>query len=88
MYIVLCYDVKQKRASRMLKTAKKYLYHSQKSVFEGTLTEAQLKRLQREISGIIVQDEDAIMIYRIETPSAVQRIQQGVITTAGLDGIL
>ena len=72
----------------MLKTAKKYLYHSQRSVFEDTLTEAQLKRLQREISGIIVQGEDAIMIYRIETPPALQRIQRGVITTADPDGIL
>ena len=57
-------------------------------MFEGTLAEAQLKRLHREISRIIVQGEDAIMIYRIETPTALQRIQRGVITTADPDGIL
>ena len=57
-------------------------------MFEGTLTEAQLKRLHRKISRIIVQGEDAIMIYRIETPPALQRIQRGVITTADPDIIL
>ena len=31
---------------------------------------------------------DTIMIYRIDTSSAVSRIQQSVVTTADLDGIL
>ena len=72
----------------MLKTAKKYLFHVQKSVFEGNVTEAQLNHLKRELENVIERDEDAIMIYRIDTPSAVSRIQQGVVTTTDLDGIL
>ena len=42
MFVILTYDVKQKRHSKIRKTCQKYLYHVQKSVFEGYLTENQL----------------------------------------------
>ena len=39
----------------------------QKSVFEGMITEAKLKRLKNELAQVIKKDEDSIMIYRFET---------------------
>ena len=44
MFVILTYDVRQKRHSKTRKICKKYLYHVQKSVFEGYLTERQLKK--------------------------------------------
>ena len=48
MFVILVYDVKAKRNNKILKTCRKYLRHVQKSVFEGNLTEAKLKRLKNQ----------------------------------------
>lgn len=67
MYIVLVYDVSQKRCGRVAKCVKKYLYPAQKSVFEGRITAARLKQLKGELSGIIDKEKDSIIIYRLES---------------------
>ena len=54
-------------ATNILKVCRKYLLHVQKSVFEGMITEARLKRLKNELAQVIKKDEDSIMIYRFET---------------------
>ena len=46
MFIILAYDIHTKRASKVLKICRKYMMHVQKSVFEGDLTEAKLKKLK------------------------------------------
>lgn len=45
----------------------KYLEHVQKSVFEGSITEAKLNKLKKELFRAIVKDEDSIIIYKFET---------------------
>ena len=67
MFVILVYDVKTKRNNKILKTYRKYLRHVQKSVFEGNLTEAKLKRLKNELKKISNEKEDSIIIYRFET---------------------
>ncbi|WP_370783330.1 CRISPR-associated endonuclease Cas2 [[Ruminococcus] lactaris] len=67
MFVILVYDVKAKRNNKILKTCRKYLRHVQKSVFEGNLTEAKLKRLKNELKKISNEKEDSIIIYRFET---------------------
>ena len=64
MFVILVYDVKTKRNNKILKTCRKYLRHVQKSVFEGNLTEAKLKRLKNELKKISNEKEDSIIIYR------------------------
>ena len=39
MYIICVYDVKEKRCQKFMKLLRKYLFHVQNSVFEGTLTQ-------------------------------------------------
>ena len=51
-----------KRVSKALKICRKYLSHVQKSVFEGCLTEAKLKKLQRELQKILVAEEDSVCV--------------------------
>lgn len=41
--------------------------HVQKSVFEGSITEAKLNKLKKELFRAIVKDEDSIIIYKFET---------------------
>ena len=65
MYVILAYDVKQKRQSKTRKICKKYLFHTQKSVFEGYLTEKQLFGMEQELAQIIDPDEDSLCVYRI-----------------------
>lgn len=60
-------NVNAKRNNKVLKTCRRYLTHVQRSVFEGTITEARLGRLKREIRRVIDTSEDSVMIYRFET---------------------
>lgn len=60
MFIILTYDVNQKRVGKICKICKKYLHHMQKSVFEGEITESKLKQLKKEVESLIDTDKDAI----------------------------
>ena len=67
MYIILVYDVSIKRNSKIMKICRKYLFHVQKSVFEGKITEAKLKSLKKEIKKICKDEENSIMIYEFDS---------------------
>ncbi len=67
MFVILVYDVEQKRVAKVLKTCRKYLYWVQNSVFEGEITEANLIKLKTELMGIIDEEKDSIIIYRFRT---------------------
>ena len=40
MYIICTYDIKEKRCPKVMKVLRRYMFHVQKSVFEGELTPA------------------------------------------------
>lgn len=63
MYVILVYDVAQKRVGKMLKLCRKYLCWIQNSVFEGELSEAKLRELKSQISSIIDADTDSVIIF-------------------------
>lgn len=60
MFVILVYDVKTKRNNKILKICRKYLRHVQKSVFEGNLTEAKLKRLKNELKKSAMKKKIAL----------------------------
>lgn len=69
MYIILVYDIEMdeggaKAARRIFKTCKKYLTHVQKSVFEGDITPALLKKLQVELNPHIRGDRDSVLVFK------------------------
>ena len=49
MFIILVYDVGEKRVAKVLKKCRQYLYWVQNSVFEGEITPAKLKMLKEEL---------------------------------------
>lgn len=81
MFVILTYDINQKRVGKAMKTCRKYLAHVQRSVFEGTVTEAKLKRLKKELEKIIDTEEDAVCIYEMDSLKYTQKEQIGVIQT-------
>jgi len=72
-YVVAVYDVRPHRAARVLKLFRRYLFHVQRSVFEGTLTERQRTQLMDEARRLIDPNEDCLILYEIAHPHLVQR---------------
>jgi len=64
MYVILVYDVGQKRGPKLLKLCRQYLHWIQNSVFEGEITEVKLKELITKASEIIDPTEDSIIIFK------------------------
>lgn len=64
MYIILVYDVGEKRVGKMLKLCRQYLNWIQNSVFEGEITEVGLKRLLAEAKDIIDPSFDSIIVFK------------------------
>lgn len=62
MYIILVYDMGEKRVVKMLKLCRKYLNWIQNSVFEGEITEVKLKELKFKAKEIM-QDSDSLIIF-------------------------
>lgn len=63
MHVVVVYDTDTKRNARILRTCRKYLHHVQRSVFEGELTEAQLRRFQGAVEGCLDLNYDNVLVY-------------------------
>ena len=64
MYIILVYDIEAKRVAKMLKLCRQYLHWIQNSVFEGELTEFQLKELNVKAKKIMNKEKDSIIIFK------------------------
>jgi len=64
MYIILVYDIEQKRVGKMLKLCRRYLNWIQNSVFEGELTEVSLKTLLHEARQIMEAEKDSLIIFK------------------------
>ena len=63
MYVILVYDFGERRVNKMLKLCRKYLNWIQNSVFEGEISELQLKQLEASAKDFMDPDEDSIIIF-------------------------
>ena len=76
MYVILVYDIHQKRVGKALKICRKYLIHIQKSVFEGNITESKLKAIVNNgmyfrVSSVRpVEKQDFNSVYCFEVANA------------------
>ncbi|MEI3338179.1 MAG: CRISPR-associated endonuclease Cas2 [Clostridium sp.] len=78
MFIILVYDVQEKRVAKALKTCRKYLTWVQNSVFEGDIGEANLKKLMIEMKKVIDVHSDSVIIYRFNSLNYSKRQVIGV----------
>lgn len=64
MYVILVYDVGEKRVGKMLKLCRRYLHWIQNSVFEGEITEVKLKELLSQARIIMETAEDSVLVFK------------------------
>ena len=81
MFAILTYDVGQRRVSRVMKTCRRYLFHVQNSVFEGTITEARLNKLKSELEKKIEKETDSVCIYEFDSIKYSRKEQIGSVAT-------
>lgn len=79
MYIILTYDVSQKRVSKTGKVCSKYLHRVQNSVFEGELSFSQKNRLEAELKKLINPKQDSITLYCLESTKFVKKEEIGIL---------
>lgn len=63
-YVILFYDIGEKRVQKVFKVCKKYLSHFQYSVFRGEITPSKLISLKTELNKVIDKNEDFICIIK------------------------
>ena len=64
MYIILVYDIGERRVGKMLKLCRQYLNWIQNSVFEGEITEVKLKELVGRAKLIMKLEDDSLIIFK------------------------
>lgn len=64
MYVILVYDIGEKRVGKMLKLCRKYLNWIQNSVFEGEITEVKLEELKIKAKSIMKEEIDSLIIFK------------------------
>ena len=64
MYVILVYDMGEKRVAKMLKLCRQYLNWIQNSVFEGEITEVKLKELLHRAGDIMDKEVDSIILFK------------------------
>lgn len=77
MFVILVYDFGEKRVNKALKRCRKYLTWVQNSVFEGEISEGNLKKLKIELNDIMEKKEDSLIIYSFSNSRYTKREEIG-----------
>lgn len=77
MYIILVYDIEEKRVGKMLKLCRRYLNWIQNSVFEGELSDAKLKELLHEAGKIMNKEKDSIILFKSRQEKWLEKMVMG-----------
>lgn len=64
MYVILVYDIEERKVTKMLKLCRRYLNWIQNSVFEGEITDVKMKELVHEAKKIMDEEKDSIIIFK------------------------
>ncbi|BBE30579.1 CRISPR-associated endoribonuclease Cas2 [Tepiditoga spiralis] len=64
MYVILVYDINEKRVGKVYKVIKQYLNWIQNSVFEGSITEKKLNELKDRINSMTKANEDSVVYIK------------------------
>ena len=73
MYIIAIYDVAAERTHKLHKACKKYLTWVQNSVFEGELSELQVRKLRDDCRRVMDESYDSLIIFRTRTEKWLDR---------------
>jgi len=76
MFVIITYDVDEKRVAKVCKKLRAYLDWTQNSVFEGEITKSKLMKCLSELNKII-DDTDSIYVYTVENPKHIKKEVMG-----------
>lgn len=85
MYVVVVYDTAAERNPKILRTCRQYLHHVQRSVFEGALSPAQLRRFHKAVRQAIDAGYDSVLVYTFPPGATPQREEWGTAQPAPSD---
>lgn len=77
MYVIVVYDTAVKRNPQILRTCRQYLHHVQRSVFEGELSAAQVKRFRAAVEEVIDAGYDSVLVYSFPPGTTAYRQEWG-----------
>jgi CRISPR-associated protein Cas2 len=63
MWVIIVYDINEKRVAKVLKYLRSFLNWIQNSVFEGELTFAELKKVKSGLKKLMKTEEDSVIIF-------------------------
>ncbi|MDH4129479.1 MAG: CRISPR-associated endonuclease Cas2 [Spirochaetota bacterium] len=78
MFIIMVYDVQQKRVNKVLKKSREYLTWIQNSVLEGELSSAKFIEFKSKIKKIIDKENDSVIFYTFREKTYTGREVLGV----------
>lgn len=79
MFVIITYDITDmKRLNRTRKLLRKYLEWTQNSVFEGEITESNLKKCLNELNQVICKNEDSIYLYKVKNINNIKKELVGI----------
>ncbi len=73
MYVIITYDVGEKRVNKVCKKLREYFTWTQNSVFEGEITKGKLTQCLAELEQIIQKKEDSVYLYTIANPKNITK---------------
>ncbi|WP_125154888.1 CRISPR-associated endonuclease Cas2 [Clostridium rectalis] len=78
MFVILTYDIEEKRINRVRKVLKKYLVWTQNSVFEGEITEGKLHKCLSDVNKLIDKKFDSVYVYRVKNCKNIKKDVVGI----------
>ncbi|MEA1994171.1 MAG: CRISPR-associated endonuclease Cas2 [Euryarchaeota archaeon] len=78
MYLLVVYDIEETRVAKVCKFLRRYLNWIQNSVFEGNLTESELKKVKKELKKIIDEKYDSVLIFKMRDKRYVDKEVLGI----------
>jgi CRISPR-associated protein Cas2 len=78
MYVIIVYDIEERRVSKVCQYLRRHLNWVQNSVFEGELTPAHLEEVKSGLKRLINKEKDAILYYLLRDHSGLKREVMGV----------
>ncbi|KGR92399.1 CRISPR-associated protein Cas2 [Ureibacillus massiliensis 4400831 = CIP 108448 = CCUG 49529] len=77
MFVIITYDVNEKRVGKVCKKLREHLTWTQNSVFEGEITKGQFLKCRQQVEKIINPEEDSIYYYIVENPKNIKKEFKG-----------
>jgi len=77
MYVIIVYDVSEKRVNKICNFLRQYMNWVQNSVFEGELTEKELETVKNKIKEIIDEETDSVNFYIFLSEKQVKKTHLG-----------